>query len=346
MFIDNEGDPKVGAEELKAIADAESSPPSEPSSSLESDLANLRLQDDSNSSIFTIHTSATGKGSFASRDIQRGDLILSEKPIFSMPTGGPAPLMCSSMEVAVGNLPPTHLDGYLSLQNSHDTCSCFPNPLLGLFATNAIATSDGNGGVCLGASRFNHSCSPNAKYSFNSNTGEIRIYALGTIPRGEELFISYIGLYQNRRSRQENLRPGYHFTCACSICSLPDAESKKSDARRQRLKELREIIYRFDFAKANQHLNFTVEGIRLLQEEGFLEGVDDFTYLAGPICAYYSDWVSTSYWAGLTYHATVAQYGEDDSKAQSAEVRGLYLNSKSFRYAGVGPRKDFTGIRV
>ena len=76
MFIDNEGDPKVGAEELKAIADAESSPPSEPSSSLESDLANLRLQDDSNSSIFTIHTSAASKGAFASRDIQRGDLIL------------------------------------------------------------------------------------------------------------------------------------------------------------------------------------------------------------------------------------------------------------------------------
>ena len=32
MFIDNEGGPKVGAEKLKAIADAESSPLSEPSS--------------------------------------------------------------------------------------------------------------------------------------------------------------------------------------------------------------------------------------------------------------------------------------------------------------------------
>ena len=338
----------LAAQELKAIVDAESSPSSEPpsyiSSGLESNLANLRLQDDSDSSIFCVHTSAAGKGAFAFKDIQRGDLILSEKPIFCIPTSGHEPIMRGAIEIAVGNLSPIHLDGFLSLQNSHNTCSCFPIPLLGIFGTNAIATTDGNGGVSLGASRFNHSCSPNAKYSFNSNTGEIRIYAMGTIPRGEEIFVSYISLYQTRRSRQDNLRPGYHFTCACSICSLPEAESKKSDARRQRLKELNEIICRFDFAKAKQHLNFTVEGIRLLREEGCLGGVGDFTFFAGPICAYYSDWVSTSYWAGLSYHARVAEFGEDSSEV--ALVRELYLDPKSFRYAGVGPPKDLTRIRV
>ena len=51
MFTDNGGDATLGAQELKAIADAESSPLSEPSSYTSSDidsgLANLHLQDDS-----------------------------------------------------------------------------------------------------------------------------------------------------------------------------------------------------------------------------------------------------------------------------------------------------------
>ena len=356
MFIDNEGDPMLAAQELKAIAEAESSPPSEPSSCLKSDLANLRLQDDSNSSIFTVHTSATGKGSFASRDIQRGDLILSEKPIFSMPTGGPAPLMCSAMEIAVGNLSPTHLDGYLSLQNSHDTCSCFPNPLLGLFGTNAIATTDGNGGVCLGASRFNHSCSPNARFSFNSNTGDLRIYAVGTIPRGEEIFVGYIDhsllgkpLYGSpRRLRQAALHTHLHFTCECSACSLSEAEAEMSDARRHRINAILESFRGLTLAlirsQGVQILNDIVEAVHLLQEEGYLSDADDFTDEAGPICAFHSDWVSSSYWADLTYHTKVAEFGEDSP--QVAQVTKMYLNPKSFTIAGLGPPKDLTGIRV
>ena len=338
----------LAAQELKTIADAESSPSSEPpsyiSSGLESNLANLGLQDDSDSSTFSVHTSAAGKGAFASKDIQRGDLILSEKPIFCIPTGGHEPVMRGAIEIAVGNLSPTHLDGYLSLQNSHETCSCFPIPLLGIFCTNAMATSDGNAGICLEASRFNHSCSPNAKLSFNSNTGDIRIYALRTIPRGEEIFYSYIGPRLSRRLRQTNLHSGYHFTCACSLCSLPEAESQKSDARRQRLNEILKIFPRLDHTQEIQLLNLIVEGIRLLQEEGCSEDAGYYTIYAGPICAFYSDWVSTSYWASLTYHTSVAEYGEDSP--QAAEMRELYLNPKSFRFAGLGPPRDLSGIRV
>jgi hypothetical protein len=352
MFIDNEGDPTPGAQELKAITDAESSP-SEPlsytSNDLDSGLANLHLQDDS--SPFAIHPSAAlqnGEGAFATRDIQRGDLILSEKPIFSTPTDVPEPLKYISIEAAVRDLSPTDLDSYLSLQNSHDKCPCFPNPLVGIFGTNSFTVANDDSGICLRASRFNHSCSPNARFSFNSNTGELRIFALGTIPHGEEIFVAYISsrrLYGNpRRSRQAILRTRYHFTCACSICSLPEAESKMSDARRQKVKELWEIAGRFTPAQGVQCLNVVVEAIRLLQEEGYLADADDFTNEAGPICAFHSDWVSTSYWAGLTYHTRVAEFGEDSPRA--AEVRDLHLNPKSFKFAGWGPPKDLTGIRV
>ena len=353
MFIDNEGDPTIAAEELKAIADAESLPPSEPSSHIssafESDLANLHLKDDSDSSLFSIHTSTTvqnGEGAFASRDIQRGDLIVSERPIYCVRINGPEALVNMTIEGSVRSLSPTHLDGYLSLQNSHDKCECFCGyHLLGVFGTNAFAISNDDAVVALKASRFNHSCSPNAKYSFDSDTGELQIYALGTIPRGEEIFISYISsLHRSpRRSRQATLHSGYHFTCACSGCSLPKAESKMSDTRRQRVNELLEIGP-LSPTQGVQYLNSVVEGIRLLQEEGCLDGVGDFTKDAGDICAYHSDWVSTSYWAGLTYHARVAEFGKDSPRV--AEVRELYLNPKSSAYAGSGPPKDLTRIRV
>ncbi|KAF8257081.1 hypothetical protein EI94DRAFT_81602, partial [Lactarius quietus] len=170
MFIDNGGDPNLGAQEFKAILDVESlllpRPSSHTSGDLDSDLTNLHLQDDP--SFFTIDASTTvldGKGAFSSRDIQRGDLILSEKPIFSILIDAQVSRTHVLIDAAVRELSPVHLDEYLSLQNSHAGCSCLPNRLVGIHNTNAFALSDGGtvSGICLKASRFNHSCSPNAR---------------------------------------------------------------------------------------------------------------------------------------------------------------------------------------
>ena len=357
MFIDSGGDPTRGAQEFKSIADVESLALSEPSSytssELDNGLANLHLQD--GSSFFTIRTSEAvqkGEGAFASRNIQRGDMILSERPIFSTPTNTHDRLKYIFIEAAIRNLSPTHLDHFLSLQNSHTDCSCFPNPLIGIFSTNAFGVADEEG-ICLRASRFNHSCSPNAKFSFNSNTGELRIHALGTITLGEEIFIAYISggrvIYGSpRRSRQALLRAEHHFTCACSVCSLPEAESKMSDARRVKVNEIWEVMQSFIPTQGIQRLhlvlNDIVKAIHLLKEEGFLADADDFTDNAGLVCACHSDWVSAKYWAGLTYHTRVAEFGEDSPRA--AEVRGLYLNPKSFPLAGRGPPKKLTAIRL
>ena len=298
MFIVNEGDPTLAAQELKAIADAESSRPSEPSShissGLESSLTNLHLQDNLDSSLFSVRTSAVlqnGKGVFASRDIQRGCLILSEKPLFHIPTvtnlNAPEPRSYVSIEAAVRKLSPTHLDGYLSLHNSHNTCSCFRSPLLGIFATNSFIVSEDHSGICLATSRFNHSCSPNACFGFYAGTGMLQGFALRAIPRGEEIFVSYIGRRQlyggPRRSRQAHLRAVYHFTCACPVCTLPEAKSKRSDARRQRLKELWEIVGRSTLTQEDQNLKAVYEGVRLLQEEGCSIEADDFMREDGPM---------------------------------------------------------------
>jgi hypothetical protein len=345
MFIDSGGNLTLGAQEFKAIADAESSSASEPlsytSNDLTSGLANLHLKDDS--SVFTIHTSAAvqnGKGAFASRDFQRGDLILSETPIFSVTNATFDLLKYPYIVAALRNLSPHHLDHLLSLQNSHTECSCVPNPVIGIWATNSFSINEGNSGIFLRASRFNHSCSQNASYSFNSNTGELRIYALGNISPGDEIFLTYRILNGSpRRSRQEVLRARYHFTCTCSICSLPEAESKMSDARRVKLKEFLEIIPSFFTPTWGiQRLNAIVEAVHLLKEEGYLAATDEFTNHAVSICAYHSDWASAKYWARLTYQTRVAEYGKDST--QAAEVRGQYLNPKSLPLAGRGPSQE------
>ena len=123
--------------------------------------------------------------------------------------------------------------------------------------------------------------------------GELQIYALRAIPRGEEISISYISSRRSygssRRSRRDSLRNGYHFTCVCSICSLPRAESRRSDARRQRLNELWEIAGRLTLAQKDQIDNVVKEGTRLLLEEGRFMNAVDFWNEAGPIP---SDWIS------------------------------------------------------
>jgi len=352
MFIDNGGDATLGAQELNAIAVLETSPPSGPSSYASNDLGsrleNLHLEDDSSS--FTVHASAViqkGEGAFASRDLQRGDLILSETPMFRVPRSCPERIVIDAVE----NLSPVHLDQFLSLQNSHT--DCYSSPILGIFYTNAFGfADDDDNGLCLRSSKFNHSCSPNAKFSFNSNTGQHRIYALGSIPLGEEIFVAYINgpdLYGSpRRSRQAHLRPGYHFTCACSVCSLPGAESKISDGRRVKVKELWDLNLNPNL-RGNQPLedvvNDTVKAIHLLQKEGYLSDADGFMNDAVYVCAYFSDWVSTKYWADLMYHTIVAEFGEDSPRV--AEVRGLYLNPRSFPSAGKGPtKKSLAAIRL
>ncbi|KAF8259305.1 hypothetical protein EI94DRAFT_1813540 [Lactarius quietus] len=348
MFIDNGGDPTVGAQEFKSISDMESSPPPEPSSHTSGDLDSL--QDDS--SFFTIHTSTAvqdGKGTFASRDIQRGDLILSEKPLFSVCRDVSEPMMNMSIDVATRRLSPVHLDQFLSLQNAHVECTCFlPNPyLLGLFHTNAHNLRDeesSDAGVCPKASRFNHSCSPNAKFSFNSNTGELRIYALGPIPRGEEIFTAYINgphLYgKPRLLRQDKLYDLYHFTCACSVCFLPQAESKKSDARRIKIDKVWDTIQNVDPGplQGMQVLYDIVEALYFFRQEGYLADADDFTNYVARVYAHRSEWVYAQYWAGLTYHSRIAEFGEDSPRV--SEVRGEYPNPKSFPFADADFLRD------
>ena len=73
------------------------------------------------------------------------------------------------------------------------------------------------------ASLLNHSCKPNAIFSYDGETINLRV--AGVIQRDEEITISYCDHFQPREGREEALG----FPCKCSICALPPAEQKIHD---------------------------------------------------------------------------------------------------------------------
>jgi hypothetical protein len=63
----------------------------------------------------------------------------------------------------------------------------------------------------------NHSCAPNC--AFNSQGPALELRALRDIQEGEELFVSYIDLYQSRQQRQAELKATKFFLCTCARCA-------------------------------------------------------------------------------------------------------------------------------
>lgn len=77
----------------------------------------------------------------------------------------------------------------------------------------------------------------------------------------------------------------------CSVCSLTEAESKRSDARRQRINELWEMVGRLTPTLEDEYLDVVaeacMEGTCLLRAEGYVKSmerdVDDFMSEAVPM---------------------------------------------------------------
>ncbi|KJA18993.1 hypothetical protein HYPSUDRAFT_204910 [Hypholoma sublateritium FD-334 SS-4] len=285
-----------------------------------------------------------GKGVFATREFKRGDMILREKPLTTMTKSS----VFADMEAGVRNMLPENLARFLSLHNAHTGDCEFPSRAAEIYTSNLLVFTNGTVGVGFRASRINHSCAPNVRHSFHSATGELRIYALGPIREGEEIFNMYFsGRYiygVPRAVRQAELRMVFNFTCACAVCTLPTEAGQASDARRVRLAELSDRIPQFGLTEGVQRLRTAVDGVHLLREEGFLADADEFTRGAEVVCAYHSDWASAKYWAGVTYRTRLDEFGEGSGQVE--QVREAFLEPKSIPTAGLGPQEDFGGIRL
>ena len=121
-----------------------------------------------------------------------------------------------------------------------------------LFATNAFQWPeeiDGHSytklGIFLNISRINHSCRPNAFFTWNSLRQKGTIYALDNIQRNVEIVIEYIAdtdtSFGNGQHRRKEYDDAYGFKCECGACNLKAGINRRNqpdDADRRQARNL------------------------------------------------------------------------------------------------------------
>ncbi len=234
-----------------------------------------------------------GWGAFATRRIERGTLILREKPLFVIRKPHEE-ITEADVWTRFQQLAPREKQQFLCIR---DNASGHFARMESAFAENsfAISNSPEAHGLFLLHSRFNHSCIPNTKVP-NSSKGIIASYATRDIVASEEITICYNNDFEcrTRPDRHQSLR----FVCDCKACLTGTPFQQLSDLRRtlirglqyltlgvdingQRQSSTSPIIVDFELKKAAENLSIPLSArliynlliIYLLEEEGLL---DDF----------------------------------------------------------------------
>ncbi|KAM0718447.1 hypothetical protein Q7P37_005517 [Cladosporium fusiforme] len=99
-------------------------------------------------------------------------------------------------------------------------------------------------------SRINHSCKPNAFFSWNPATQQGVVQAIQRIPKGTQITLNYCSSIEDtlksRVARREHLKSNWNFNCDCATCKGgPTADTARAAAR-QAHTELKALQNEFD----------------------------------------------------------------------------------------------------
>lgn len=133
--------------------------------------------------------------------------------------------------------------------------------------TNAMECEQG-AAVFEVASRFNHSCVPNACFAWNEKLGVETIYAIKDISVGKEITLSYVDPLYDGSARMWELWH-YGFECDCPACGDTRIEGSFAARSRDRRWRLREIDERYYFDEKDK-LRAKLEAVGLMREEGLI----------------------------------------------------------------------------
>ncbi|KAH0553407.1 hypothetical protein GP486_006522 [Trichoglossum hirsutum] len=181
-----------------------------------------------------------GWGAFAIRRIERGAMILREKPLFVIRKPHEE-IMEEDVWTAFQQLAPSEKQQFLYLRYNgsrpftHMSEAFAENSFAILNSTRPQATDRPIHGLFLLHSRFNHSCIPNSKVP--TTDGEvISSFATRGIAAGEEITICYGDDFECRTThdRHRELR----FVCDCKACLTGTPFQQLSDMRRTLIRGL------------------------------------------------------------------------------------------------------------
>ena len=176
-----------------------------------------------------------GIGWFAAGLINRGTIILAEAPLFSLRhrfTNG-------ELAREIGLLSQANRDAFRNLHPQHGTDRQ-------IFESNRLEMREGyvqhrrthDSGLCLQASRFNHSCISNAHMQWNEATQSLTVYAVRKINKGSEIFVNHVAKDFAGRAEHQNALADYGFTCSCEACRENSKFGKESEKPRNDMHNL------------------------------------------------------------------------------------------------------------
>ncbi len=190
-----------------------------------------------------------GLGVVATTDIPRGTLLIAETALFFV-NDVREPL-------SAANKRSIRMHAKANAQFQELVCKADPPSAESRFETNSFEMGEDRKGrhtwgIFLRASRFNHSCVPNAYFAWNpelsNGQGQLTIYAIQDISASDEILINYRteDCYKLKDARQAALYDTYGFICDCPACRGPPGHQfgAKSDERRGRMQTLQAEIDR------------------------------------------------------------------------------------------------------
>jgi hypothetical protein len=163
-----------------------------------------------------------GKGLYARRAFAVGDVVLTEKPLFSI-TGGLDQATMSRFN-GMSEAPKEIIH---NMANSHPTAE---SAMGGVLRTNTIPQGSDRSAATKSSlyaiiCRANHSCHPNCSWRWRPDLQKEILVAQHPIAEGAEILCSYVEVWTKREERQKLISRGFNFVCDCSLCS--DAELEK-----------------------------------------------------------------------------------------------------------------------
>lgn len=169
-------------------------------------------------------------GVVAARDIAPGELLLQERPLLKLTPDG---------EGRYDGTYSGEREATRSLLASLSAAKPGAGDLGGVIETNGIIVNHGQVDaftvVQLMISRCNHSCAPNAAFSWDEELQLGRLVAKGPIRATTEVTINY-GAFGSRARRQRMLFRRFNFTCSCELCSLRGEALEQSDAHEEEMR--------------------------------------------------------------------------------------------------------------
>ncbi|KZT54090.1 hypothetical protein CALCODRAFT_23634 [Calocera cornea HHB12733] len=276
-----------------------------------SDSASIPTESDPGDDPYVLRSTVTKGGSaslgaFAARDLDRGEPIVTERPLCIWPQElekDEAEAMFEQMSdvakaelMALANAAPSNLGEVLGRRATNGFNVELPEVEM---EWAGVYREDGDGKAEISPShagfifpriaRINHSCLNNADHAIDWSNLLMTVYATTPITEGQEITIEYTSslIQRTRAERQALLHESFNFACACECCSLTGDELAASDGRRKVLNDIVEGIASGEWARADVLKGF--ERMKeLIEEEGYV-GMPEFSE-AGVTGAYHM-WV-------------------------------------------------------